>query len=1688
MDRNIKSQPSTYTTVGRTSNLSKNYYPEKYINQSIIQELFLKIIEGDISMIKNFILSNNITLNVKDEKGNSVLHQALRNTNLTKGEKLELVNFLLDHGAPIVSYNDENITPLHLAVKNQLYDIITIFLDKGADPNVVDNQFMTPLHYAVQGKSVECPANSVHKKIITDALTKPNILLDEMVKNIRKLMLEDDSINQYLVHISNTLGNYNEIFGKDIDSIKKKFYNDVEQIIAKKDADEREIEETIKKRADLLNNEIIKNMMTNMGNAMTPFEIKPKQKSGPHNVLPWTKVTEQIEKHKNEVYRLAKLAQQNITGELNLLENSVDTLYNMTESIHTSIKNLYWYNAGFYINTNNIENNIAPIIKKYVYVNPKNMCLNDIALDIYNEIPINNGDIERKIVDLSAYNNISWEMTEVNGNRIAVDLLKIDKRFDYGSSPKNIKRGKGNDIFSAKSDFADTAITDDRNIANPNTIINGTWGRKPVVNAGRRIIIEPTFNNIIRGYMDAVPAIPNEIPNNIGIPAPGGNINTDSTFGYIDYDYTIVSKIRYYILRIKKYIEGIKLNNRMMYNYIATGNIYYVPNSISLNITYIINSLLYIKLINDELLKAKENFLTLGSKLDSIYTKNENHSHAFYLDMARNTVKQIVYGINNDVNMSHIFSNFTIYSKNYDFIIKNANKLGLLGYMMGYNNKFEITNDAHFFWKKNTNNISSIFTDSLEYFSISNIRFEDFDNYLTSSNISSDSLSQVGRNNVANDSSIVRKRLIEKYIPQINTYSSIYYIARNTNIYTLPRIEYIYRPISSRRIPSLNINFASSQPVLDAGIDMVSLNLRFNAPERIAMQDIDEMEPGFIFETSNTIPSFPKNIIDQNMFAKIGLHEGDIPMTNTYEPGNMAIIGYISTPYIQSKKIAAIPIINVDIQLYLSTFRYMIIESVLENIYGMQNSNVTYNDVWTDIINLIPKYGAFIQKMIGNRQNEINGIIYSTIGKIIDNIVLNVISENIYEKSHNNVSNIVNDNGQQNNSRNISSIYEKLNNINQIEYIPNQNYYFEVDLNEIINDVIGKYINDDITLDDIDKSYQINFTAQPLDDDISSDSNINILYSYSSNSQKFAKQCYSIDEDIIQKLVHVTNINKKDVAGNIPLYYAIETQNISIVKLLLDSGSGTNIKSVGNNSGKTPWDHIREIYKTHIEILNKPGNSITNLTMPIYEKLKRQIKQNPLNKDNILRYSDIYMPMLLILFNHYLFSFMKNYPNGWTYDDITKLSYCLTGDQNIFLNPKLPLLMMNKEFIKNNGVNGIDILDDQEIMYQTDRDGYNYDNNVVLDTNNNLAKELTYLENKIDYTKIANGQTDDDINNDINRIIEIRNEMNKNTKKINKYNREISDIHNKMSNIASNKTIMNDSNVNNLSNDIFSKLEMGSVISIYDSIFWKIINSKSKKKYTIDINYRLYPELMKRYIYDGTGDNVLEIHPYIQKYMYNMISKNKLTNNDVKSMEIIKSLYENVFSRVAQDYMELTPEYNYSNYVLKNVIDLMEHCLKHTIFVSMYNSLVKIITKYVKVKYISDDNHDGKFLNTIVENILNSATKGYTLAEYIFGYMPLKLIKITLNIYDGDYDEDKMYTIDDLYNKMVDIITTNDVMAIQDNSKLSKNLKETIIPYFKEYNDLFIKESKNMMDGYIGYLASESNLLCILSSINKYNI
>lgn len=136
----------------------KPYIREKVVDEGNINTLFATMLDGDFQKIKNMISDKNITLNVRNSNGQSLIHVVLENnaSNMKENQKYEIIKDLIDRNAPIGAQDKNNVTALHLACKYQYPKIIQLLIVKGANVNKTDNLNMTPLHYAVQGSIELC--------------------------------------------------------------------------------------------------------------------------------------------------------------------------------------------------------------------------------------------------------------------------------------------------------------------------------------------------------------------------------------------------------------------------------------------------------------------------------------------------------------------------------------------------------------------------------------------------------------------------------------------------------------------------------------------------------------------------------------------------------------------------------------------------------------------------------------------------------------------------------------------------------------------------------------------------------------------------------------------------------------------------------------------------------------------------------------------------------------------------------------------------------------------------------------------------------------------------------------------------------------------------------------------------------------------------------------------------------------------------------------------------------------------------------------------------------------------------------------------------------------------------------------------------------------------------------------------
>lgn len=102
--------------------------------------------------IFELLLENNLSINCQNKDNNSPLHLAIQHL------KPQTIPYLIKRGANVNSVNNEGQTPLHCCIEQHWvrynpFSLTKLLLEKGADVNIIDNNRNSALHIACSTKS-----------------------------------------------------------------------------------------------------------------------------------------------------------------------------------------------------------------------------------------------------------------------------------------------------------------------------------------------------------------------------------------------------------------------------------------------------------------------------------------------------------------------------------------------------------------------------------------------------------------------------------------------------------------------------------------------------------------------------------------------------------------------------------------------------------------------------------------------------------------------------------------------------------------------------------------------------------------------------------------------------------------------------------------------------------------------------------------------------------------------------------------------------------------------------------------------------------------------------------------------------------------------------------------------------------------------------------------------------------------------------------------------------------------------------------------------------------------------------------------------------------------------------------------------------------------------------------------------
>lgn len=527
------------------------------------------------------------------------------------------------------------------------------------------------------------------------------------------------------------------------------------------------------------------------------------------------------------------------------------------------------------------------------------------------------------------------------------------------------------------------------------------------------------------------------------------------------------------------------------------------------------------------------------------------------------------------------------------------------------------------------------------------------------------------------------------------------------------------------------------------------------------------------------------------------------------------------------------------------------------------------------------------------------------------------------------------------------------------------------------------------------------------------------------------------DPNILELLIKKgANVNAKDKDGNTPLSIAIIQSNAKAIELLLQQNISVNTQKSKNRLGYSPYGLSMKSILTSIDNFDNDTNmkAINGYIKEINDELLNITKVN-----HIMRFNNIGVKMLIYLINHLFYSKLNNYSN-YRDENLHNLFFSELTSQI----DKIPLLE-NIDCIFVNYHESINtILNDEK---------NNITNNIALDTRNKNIIDILNNEKALVST---NRVRLNEINNTIKNL-----KISQNVENIN-----IEDI-DKQLNINTemkNKKLQKVKRLNN-------RIKITSYpLDIYNDISNELLNMDND-------DYKTYTLLWENLFNFNSNDKT-----QIISKIFTLIKSNPDNLNTVNNC--IKAL--NVINYDIQNYFELPNEYNESNYPLSNIMDIIIHITKHTLMVNFYHMILKLLRNEIMNKKTSIYS-DKKYYNKIddeIKNIINTRFNDKSLKEYIFDTLPEKIVKITLEIYEYEDDEDKNKSIIDLFS-FIEKLLLSATSLDKNDSKMLRLLNQNVYPYFKNYFEINIKKLKKITDGYYSMLLNFGDKLYILEKILK---
>ena len=1512
--------------------------PEKKIDEGLIDQLFLKIVEGDINKIKEYISNSNTSLAVRNQNNESALHLILKNSNMNPQEKYDLCEFLLSNGVPVAAYDKNNVTALHLASKYQLEKIVKLLLDYGANPSAYDNEAMNPFHYMAQGHLVACKEKKVKPIIPKEGIKKQSIKgIRDLTKNILEL-LDVEPFNMHVSHMKKTLSHAYDMNIKDMDDIIEKYNTEVVHIYADKSL-------SVTDKSTKINERIL--------SASTVIE---------------TKILEKL-----------KAATQTMDFDTSSIDG--------------------WGPSA------NPKDKILPEFKKdrfitAIYENYDDLCnkkINDITNDIEQKIHTldNTSNAFYRVMneilqlDMNVYINIPRGTTPES----QITMKQLGSYFLYDEKDLNINPVEIN--INSNQVIDTTTFGPSGLFAPPSIMPKFQRGTKEEIQQWRNKKEKPLPLTDDTGSTPRV----GENPAAVGALGPSQALR-EPFQNTAKNSYYIVTKLLFYIKRISIHVQYTTQNMDVFVNHVKR-----VPDEIFVYRLYNIVSNIIVSLINvcqnvtnaiAEIKKAKLVRTFQFVLIPQINQLRNTHSDSPYVYLYSIMLDKCEEFISTVKDVEEQLK--AIYKKTFEFIIQLddlvvfINMISSMRYIKNYNENFD---DANFRQDKITiqGNLYDRNFDKLVMIP------ETLEKYMDKFNPTTRKLDEI------------KQQLYELYIPQINIKNYANYI--------------------------INHKYGDNAYSIDGNEPLDMTNPQDGNPITKTREyySVTTILPYLGYALNPTIDDLTKILPATNLpVLKYGTH-GVTEKLNDAFASLVGLVGIIHENIVKNKKDGA----YVSVGNMLGTHFYIIIYRILQNVLQITNTLLTTGTPAADQKDFYDNLNKLKEEYKLDDNN--NNIILSIIAKIVHEILINYIKNNVRRTAIQIITNTFN----RGDFSDIMNIVDKSLN----EHILQQDSGFKLHLNELFNEILQSYI--------VKKNLKYKYLdyTTPL----VAEEKIEPQYkmyneNYNSTAPITDTVCYDLKPEIVTLLRQKKgDINKKDITHSTPLFYAVALRHYETIDAFIQNGAA--VKIIKNKIGLTPLTYGLSMYKKHVEEMCD-STSMTKFVDALNKKLKKTIEDEFNN--NYLTDMEMILHQTLIMYNNQFYYLMKEYARNWSYEDYRRLLDLFRNsgimEINKPANMNIPLLVVLQKYLADGITTPAFKAKQQEVN----------DNITKLTTRStDINKAIENLKKERSGLKSNNPVRSQEIFDSINQLVSENTSITSN----------IEELQSELKSFETSDQIYGNRKMERLNQNIntFTKNKsQTNIIKLYTQIFNDVVNNNN---YTT--GFQLYNKLWHLYVEDkDTMTNLSNILLVLSKLQSNMIANYKTNGIMIADLEIIEKFHQNITLPFINDYELLPNEYNSSNYALDFIVNLIAHVLTYTLAGSFYQVIAKTTTKYL-IELTPSDKRNGEYIEQTVEVIMSSNK----LDEYVIKKIPLMAVKHYLNIYSEDDDLDKK-TIDDIFNPVLDILRLNTVITITETSSLIVNLKEYIFPYFKKTFQLFTQNMKMMIDNYNRYLRNEYQLIRIM--------